>query len=231
VHSFTTLNITPLGGGYSELLVQSASVLSPPPGPGQYLNVVFEPGIPPAYAPIMQMQASDRLQVLVRTPTPVARHARIEARIEGDALVPDAARAHIVLVSAESALACAVFAASRLRLQAHSALTVFAQFKHPTPFKALPSQILMPACPSGVIAAVPLLDSWNIPSRLAGSPEQSGFYHGDATGLLAAWWQHLDKGEHTQVQILGFGDESFLRDLGNWCNSQRIPLRTAIIPP
>ncbi len=230
VLSFTTLNITPLAGGYSELLMQSASALSPAPGPGQYLNVVFEPGMPPAHAPIMQVQASDQLQVLVRTPVPVARRARIEAHIVGQTTAPDPARTHVVLLSTESALACSIFAASRLRLQPQYTLTVFAQFDYPTPFKAVPSQILMPACPRDVIAAVPLLDAWNIASRLAGSPEQGGFYHGGVTGLLESWWRHLDKEEHLRMQILGFGDKPFLQNLGSWCETRHIPLKTSAIP-
>jgi dihydroorotate dehydrogenase electron transfer subunit len=227
--AFSIIETNPLPGGYCELTVRSSKELSPLPEPGQYLRAMLAPGTPLSFAPILKAQSADTFQVLAQTAA-ARGTGLLNARIEGDAPAPDPARAHIVLVSAESALACSIFAASRLRLLPQYALTVFAQFDRPMPFKAVPSQIMMPACPSGVIAAVPLLDSWNIPSRLAGAPEQSGFYHGDVDGLLESWWQRLDKDEHFRVQILGFGAHSFLGKLRDWCEAQRIPLRTAEIP-
>ncbi len=37
----------------------------------------------------------------------------------------------------------------------------------PFPFKATPSQMILPGIPDGVIASMPLLEDWGIPSRLA----------------------------------------------------------------
>ena len=37
----------------------------------------------------------------------------------------------------------------------------------PFPFRARPSTILVPGMPEGVIACMPLLDEWGVPSRLA----------------------------------------------------------------
>jgi dihydroorotate dehydrogenase electron transfer subunit len=229
VQIFTILNVTPLPGGYRELTLQSTKEISPLPEPGQYLRAVLEPGTPLSPLPILKVQSADTFQVLSPASATCGTEL-LHARIEGKALSPYPAQTHVVLVSAESALACSIFAASRLRLQPQYALTVFAQFDHPAPFKAVPSQILMPACPSGVIAAVPLLDSWNIPSRLAGSKEQSGFYHGNAVGLLELWWQRLDAEKHLQLQVLGFGEQGFLRSLAECCQALNIPLQTAEIP-
>jgi hypothetical protein len=228
VHTFTIVETNPLPGGYRELTLRSKKELSLEPG--QYLLAAFDPETPLPPSPILKEQSADTFQVLSRSPA--TRGVELfQARIEGETPTPDPARTHVVLVSAESSLACSIFAASRLRLQPQYTLTVFAQFDYPTPFQAVPSQILMPACPSGVIAAVPLLDSWNIPSRLAGSAEQGGFYHGDATGLLDSWWLNLNAEERPQLQVLGFGDKSFLQRLANWCDGKQIPLQTAEIPP
>ena len=40
----------------------------------------------------------------------------------------------------------------------------------PFPFKTRPSTILVPGIPAGSIAAMPLLDGWGVPSRLASRP-------------------------------------------------------------
>jgi hypothetical protein len=228
VHELNILEASPLAGGYSELVVESSNKITPAPGPGQYLSAVFAPGEPPVYLPIMQLPAPDRLQVLSCTPRPVARGARMQARIEGEAALPHPDYPKLVVVSGDNALACSILASARLRAQ-HD-LTVFAYFDRAVPFKPAPSQILMPACPPEAIAAIPLLDAWNIPSRLASPLEQSGFYHGDICGLLDYWWQRLSEKDHSQVQMLAFGQHDFLRGLKEWCAARGISLRTAEIP-
>lgn len=227
-HAFILLEDNPLPGGYRQLTFRSESALSPPPGPGHYLRARFAPDAPPVHAPLMSLQA-ERFQVLARAQIPIAAGMRPEnSAIEGAVPAPDPARPRIALVCAGVALACSIFAASRLRKQ--YALTVFAHFDDAPPFQAAPSQILMPAAPPEAIAAVPLLDSWDIPSRLSGTPERHGFYHGDIRGLLEHWWQRLDGNEHAELQVLGFGDKPFLRNMEEWCQAHAIPLRIAEIP-
>lgn len=228
-HAFILLDDNPLPGGYRQLTFRSESALATPPGPGHYLRARNAPNGPPLHAPLMSAQAPDRLQALARMQTAPAPGTRLEsAGIEGVAPSPDAARPRIALVSADVALACSIFAASRLRKQ--YALTVFAHFEDAPPFQAVPSQILMPAAPPEAIAAVPLLDSWDIASRLSSAPERHGFYHGDIRGLLEHWWRLLDENERAELQVLGFGDEPFLRNIEEWCQARAIPLRTAEIP-
>lgn len=228
--TLTLLESNPLPGGYSELTFGAERALSPP-RPGQYLSIAPAPDIPPVRCIIMQAPAPDRLQVLARFQFQIARGTVfVETRIEGEALDPDPARPDTVLVSAGSALACSIFAASRLRTQSRFNITVFAEFDTAPPFKPAPSQILMPGCPPEAIAAVPLLDAWNIPSRLASRAGQNGFYQGDIRGLLEYWWQGLRDNERAKLQILGFGEDRFLNGLREWCKARRIPLRTALIP-
>lgn len=229
--ALTLLESHPLPGGYSELTLCSENPLSPLPGPGHYLGISLAPQGPPMHCPIMQAPAPDRLQVLAQSQLPISRGTVIDnAHIEGEALLPDPARRQIVLVSSDSALACSIFAASGLRKQNQFSITVFAHFDGVLPFKPAPSQILMPACPPGAIAAVPLLDSWNIPSRLSSTREQSGFYPGDISGLLEHWWRWLDEEERMRVQFLGFGDGRFLSGVRKWCEARRMPLQTAEVP-
>lgn len=217
----------PLPGGYRQLTFRSENALSPEPAPGHYLHAA--PGGLPRHAPVMLMPAPDRLQILACTQIPIAPALRIQnARIEGDAPTPDPARPRIALVCADGAVACSIFAASRLRKRYD--LSVFAHFEGAPPFQPAPSQILMPSSPPGAIAAVPLLDSWDIPSRLSSAQERSGFHHGGILGLLEHWWERLDGNERGELQVLGFGDGLFLHGLKEWCQARAIPLRTAKIP-
>jgi len=55
------------------------------------------------------------------------------------------------------------------------------------PFHPCPSRQLIPGMPSEVIAALPLLEDWGIPHRLASLKEQCGVYHGTAKELADKW--------------------------------------------
>ncbi|MEO5702451.1 MAG: dihydroorotate dehydrogenase electron transfer subunit, partial [Gammaproteobacteria bacterium] len=53
----------------------------------------------------------------------------------------------------------------------------------PFPFTARPSRFVVPGMPEGVIAAMPLLEEWNIPSRLASLQAYPGCFEGYVTEL------------------------------------------------
>ena len=53
----------------------------------------------------------------------------------------------------------------------------------PFPFRARPSTLLIPAMPAGVIAGMPLLEDWGVPSRLASLAGFPGCYEGYVTAL------------------------------------------------
>ncbi len=55
------------------------------------------------------------------------------------------------------------------------------------PFRARPSQILVPGMPGEAIACMPLLDDWGIASRLASFGGFPGCFHGYVTDLAAQW--------------------------------------------
>ena len=55
------------------------------------------------------------------------------------------------------------------------------------PFRARPSQILVPGVPNDAIACMPLLDDWGIASRLASFGDFPGCFHGYVTDLAAQW--------------------------------------------
>ena len=53
----------------------------------------------------------------------------------------------------------------------------------PFPFRARPSTLLVPGMPAGVIACMPLLEDWGVPSRLASLAGFPGCYEGYVTAL------------------------------------------------
>ncbi|MEJ0036962.1 MAG: dihydroorotate dehydrogenase electron transfer subunit [Gammaproteobacteria bacterium] len=79
------------------------------------------------------------------------------------------------------------------------------------PFRARPSQILVPGIPAGVIACMPMLDEWNIPSRLASKADFPGCFDGFVTQLGDAWLSSLGAAELAEVEIFSCGPTPMLK--------------------
>ncbi|MEE9551542.1 MAG: dihydroorotate dehydrogenase electron transfer subunit, partial [Gammaproteobacteria bacterium] len=75
----------------------------------------------------------------------------------------------------------------------------------PFPFKSRPSQFMVPGIPEGVIAAMPLLEDWGIPSRLTSLQGYVGCFEGYVTDLAQHWLDTLDKEHITEVEIFCCG--------------------------
>ncbi len=81
-----------------------------------------------------------------------------------------------------------VFLAEELRERAAEGFKPFAILgsELPFPFRARPSTIMVPGMPDGVIACMPLLDDWGMPSRLTSKSGFPGCHDGYVTDLGAA---------------------------------------------
>lgn len=104
-----------------------------------------------------------------------------------------------------------VFLADRLRRQANVHPMVLMGSEVPFPFRQRPSQILMPGMPDGVIACMPLLEDWGIPSRLASLAGFAGCFDGYVTDLAARWLDELAPAQRSEVEIFACGPTPMLR--------------------
>ncbi|MCC6201424.1 MAG: dihydroorotate dehydrogenase electron transfer subunit [Gammaproteobacteria bacterium] len=81
----------------------------------------------------------------------------------------------------------------------------------PFPFTPRPSAILVPGLPADVIAAMPLLEDWRIPSRLASSQGFAGCFQGLVTELAGCWLEGLTEGARAEVELFACGPTPMLR--------------------
>jgi len=81
----------------------------------------------------------------------------------------------------------------------------------PFPFRTQPSRILVPGMPEGVIAAMPLLEDWGIPSRLASRQAYAGCFDGLVTELAARWLDAQDASAREEVEIFACGPTPMLK--------------------
>ncbi len=98
----------------------------------------------------------------------------------------------------------------------------------PFPFKSRPSTIMAPGMPDGVIAAMPLLDGWSIPSRLASKSGYPGCFDGFVTELADAWLHSTNKAMLAQTQIYACGPTPMLAATAGLAKKYGLPCQVSL---
>ncbi len=130
---------------------------------------------------------------------------------KGFTLHPDKPRT--LLIGGGVGIPPMVFLSDRLREDTRAAWKplVLMGSEIPFPFRTRPSQILVPGIPAGAIACMPMLDEWNIPSRLASKSDFPGCFDGFVTQLGDAWLSSLGAAELAEVEIFSCGPTPMLK--------------------
>jgi dihydroorotate dehydrogenase electron transfer subunit len=98
----------------------------------------------------------------------------------------------------------------------------------PFPFQTRPSTILLPGMPDGVIACMPLLDGWGVPSRLASLAGFAGCFDGYVTDLAAAWLSSLDATALAEVEMFACGPTPMLQAAANVARRFGVPCQVSL---
>lgn len=98
----------------------------------------------------------------------------------------------------------------------------------PFPFKTTPSQIMLDGIDPGVIAAMPLLDDWNIASRLASLQGYAGCYQGYVTELADQWLAAMTTEERQQVEIFACGPHPMLDAVARLASHYDLPCQVSL---
>jgi dihydroorotate dehydrogenase electron transfer subunit len=98
----------------------------------------------------------------------------------------------------------------------------------PFPFQPRPSQHLIPGLPPGAIAAMPLLDDWGIPSRLASLQGYPGCFEGYVTELARAWLASLDQAARAEVEVFACGPHPMLEAVAKLARDFDLPCQVSL---
>ncbi len=96
------------------------------------------------------------------------------------------------------------------------------------PFRARPSQILVPGMPGEAIACMPLLDDWGIASRLASFGGFPGCFHGYVTDLAAHWLESLDAQALGEVEMFACGPTPMLQATARVARRFGVPCQASL---
>lgn len=148
----------------------------------------------------------------------------------GNGFVPRRERPRTLLVGGGVGIPPMVFLAERLREDAAAPWKplVLMGSEIPFPFRARPSTILVPGMPEGVIACMPLLDEWGIPSRLTSLAGYAGCHEGYVTDLAATWLASLDRAALGEVEMFACGPTPMLKATAAVARRFAIPCRVSL---
>jgi dihydroorotate dehydrogenase electron transfer subunit len=98
----------------------------------------------------------------------------------------------------------------------------------PFPFKAIPSQMVIPGMPDGVIGSMPLLEDWGIANRLTSLQGYPGCHEGYVTDLARLWLQLLDDESRQQVEIFSCGPHPMLEAVARVAKEFDLPCQVSL---
>jgi dihydroorotate dehydrogenase electron transfer subunit len=96
------------------------------------------------------------------------------------------------------------------------------------PFRARPSQIIVPGVPNEAIACMPLLDDWGIASRLASFGDFPGCFHGYVTDLAAHWLASLNAEALAEVEMFACGPTPMLQATARVARRFGVPCQVSL---
>jgi dihydroorotate dehydrogenase electron transfer subunit len=98
----------------------------------------------------------------------------------------------------------------------------------PFPFRPKPSTLIVPGIPEGAIAAMPLLEEWGVPSRLASRSDFPGCFPGFVTQLAERWLESLGPKELGEVEVFACGPTPMLAAITQVTRRFHVPCQVSL---
>jgi dihydroorotate dehydrogenase electron transfer subunit len=98
----------------------------------------------------------------------------------------------------------------------------------PYPFELAASRLPVPGLPADATAAMPLLESLGVPSRLASLSGFPGCHRGYVTSLAEAWLASLAKAELGEVEVFACGPHAMLVAIAALARCHGVPCQASL---
>ncbi len=148
----------------------------------------------------------------------------------GKGFTPHPERPRALLIGGGVGIPPMIFLAERLRdrTDAKWQPLVLMGSEIPFPFRTRPSQILVAGMPAGTIACMPMLDEWDIASRLASKSDFPGCFDGFVTELADAWLATLGAEQLREVEIFSCGPTPMLAATTKVARKYSLPCQVSL---
>ena len=98
----------------------------------------------------------------------------------------------------------------------------------PFPFEPRPSALPVAGMPAAASAAMPLLEDWGVPSRLASAAGFAGCYRGLVTELADHWLESLPAAERALTAVYACGPTPMLEACARLARRYSVPCQVAL---
>ncbi len=116
-----------------------------------------------------------------------------------------------------------VFMVDKIRQKKNFRPLILLGYDTAPPFIAAPSRILVQGMPSGVIAAMPLLEDWGIPGRIAHTQGRPGCFDGTVEELTHLWLYALTSAQRAETEILVSGSSALTNAVAEFARQYQMP--------
>ncbi len=140
---------------------------------------------------------------------------------------PSPERPNALLIGGGVGIPPMVFLAETLRDTAWKPLAILGS-EIPFPFGLEKSAIPTPWLDDDIDSAMPLLESWGVPSRLASLSDFDGCYRGYVTDLADKWMQSLDAGERAKTEVFACGPTPMLKAVAEFAERYDLPCQVSL---
>lgn len=140
----------------------------------------------------------------------------------------DQSRPRALLMGGGVGIPPMVFIADAMRQDPNSKPLVLMGSEVPFPFQARPSEIVVPGLQDGVIAAMPLMEDWGVPSRLASLQGYPGVHDGYITDLARDWLKALSDEQRAQVSVYACGPHPMLEATAKLAREFNLPCQVSL---
>jgi dihydroorotate dehydrogenase electron transfer subunit len=205
--------------------------------PGSFAHITCDESLP-MRRPLSIMRAQeDWIEILYKTVGDGLRH--LSRKGPGDTIsvlgpigqpfVLSPERPNTVLIGGGVGIPPMVFLADRLRTE-HSACKPLAILgsEIPFPFDLAPSRLPTPWLADGINSTMPLLESWDIPCRLATLSGFDGCFNGFVTDLTERWLSTLSAKELGDVELFACGPTPMLRAVAELAARYELPCQVSL---
>jgi dihydroorotate dehydrogenase electron transfer subunit len=121
-----------------------------------------------------------------------------------------------------------VFLAENLKRLGGYAPLILLGSEVPFPFTQRPSRIMVPGMPDGTIGCMPLLEDWDLPSRLASLQGYPGCFDGYITELARCWLEALSEAQREEVEIFSCGPHPMLEAVAKLARDYALPCQVSL---
>ncbi|MGC8519419.1 MAG: dihydroorotate dehydrogenase electron transfer subunit [Steroidobacteraceae bacterium] len=207
--------------------------------PGNFVHLTCDPTIP-MRRPLSIMRADREagwIEVLYKVVGPGLR--ALAGRTPGATLsligpigrpfTAHRERPRTVLIGGGVGIPPMIFLAERLRASAEPwRPLVLMGSEIPFPFHPRPSTLVVPGMPAGTIASMPLLEAWDIPSRLSSRAGFPGCFDGYVTELAGEWLGSLPSAALAEVELFACGPTPMLAATAQLARRYAVPCQVSL---